>query len=346
MAAPAYYEQIVASLTSGVIALDRDGIIVTSNDAARTHLGLPEDRLRPGTRLEDAGAGVESFMEAVRQVMAEQKPVSRHQVTLPADAGREKVIGLSASLLQGPDSFNGAIFLFTDLTEMRRLEHEAELNRQLAQIGELTAGIVHELRNPLSVIAGSADLLIRKLGPEDQHRRAVDMIVAEAKQLDQAISRLLGFAKPFTLDIKEWAVEDILGRTERLSARRATTKDVQLTFGAAGVPVIMVDGDRVAEALANLVDNAIDATGEGGHVAVQARLDGDKVVFAVSDDGPGLTLKPGDDPFRPFFTMKEDGTGLGLSIVKRIAAAHKGNVAYGNRPEGGACFEIHLPVGP
>jgi len=108
------------------------------------------------------------------------------------------------------------------------------------------------------------------------------------------------------------------------------------------------DAGRIAQALANILNNAVDAAGDGGHVAVSVRAETDEVVFEVLDDGPGLHLGPDEDVFSPFFTRKEGGTGLGLSVVHRIVTAHGGRVTHGDRAEGGARFEIRLPldVGP
>jgi signal transduction histidine kinase len=141
------------------------------------------------------------------------------------------------------------------------------------------------------------------------------------------------------------AVTDIVGRTLQLCSRRADRRSVELIpqiSESAGE--IFVDGDRVAEALANIVANAIDAVDEGGRVTIDARGVGSNFVFEVTDNGPGIDLKPGEDLFSPFFTMKRDGTGLGLSIVQRIISAHEGSVAYENHPEGGARFEVTVPI--
>ena len=183
------HEQILASLSSGAIAVDRQGVILTSNAAACRQLGLEPDALRPGTRL-DGLAGLDAFLLVVDEVMTAHRPVSRREIGLPGEDG-DRVVGLSASLLEGPEAFNGAIFLFLDLTDMRRLERAAEVNRQLAQVGELTAGVVHQLRNPLSVISGTAELLLRRLDPGDACRDHIQHILDEACLQAQVIRHFL-----------------------------------------------------------------------------------------------------------------------------------------------------------
>ncbi len=341
---PDYHEQIIASLTSGVIALDKDGVIVTSNPAACEHLGIGEEYLRPGNRL-DALSGVGPFTDIVRRVMTIHEPVSRHEIVLPQQGGVKKVIGLSASLLHGPEPFNGAIFLFIDMTEMRNLERVAELNRQLAQIGELTAGVVHELRNPLNVITGMTELLIRSFDSDDERLATAELILKEAAHLEKAVAQFLGFARPFELKLGPRRPQDIAKRAYRLCARQAEEKRVTLAYGVEpDLPPITADLEKAAQALANIVHNAVDAVSEGGDVALRTYRDSDEIVFEVIDDGPGIHLEPDEDLFKPFFTMKEGGTGLGLSIVQRIVSAHRGSVSYANRDEGGARFELRLRV--
>lgn len=339
-----YYEQIVASLTSGVIAAGPDGAVITSNPAASRHLGVPPHCIASGAKLGDWPelAPIASVFDQVRRT---HTPISRHELTVGEPDGAHKVIGLSASLMQGPDDFNGVILLFIDMTKTRDLEHAADLNRQLAQIGELTAGVVHELRNPLGVISGMAELVLRKLEPGDDRREAVQLIVEEAESLERAIAQFLGFAKPFELRPAPCRPEDIVQRAIRLAARRALDKKVSLEGRTPGeLPRIEADADKAAQALANLVNNAIDAVHEAGEVVVSARAADGVVVFEVNDNGPGVHLDPGEDLFKPFFSLKDSGTGLGLAIVQRIVNAHHGHVSYHNRAGGGACFEIQLPV--
>jgi signal transduction histidine kinase len=300
--------------------------------------------LHVGTSLHDLPEA-SPFLEVVREIMISRRPLSRREIRLTTHDGARKEIGLSASLLEGPREFNGVIFLFTDMTERRALERSAELNRQLAQIGELTAGVVHELRNPVSVVSGMAELLLRKLEPADERREIADTIYQEARQLEESISQFLGFARPFDLEISYCSPEAVVRRAVQLCERQAEKKTARLeSLLEDNLPQMRADVGRAAQAIANLISNAIDAVGANGWVRVSARRDDAAIVFEVMDDGPGIELSPNEDLFSPFFTKKEGGTGLGLSIVHRIITAHGGAVAYVNRPEGGACFTVRMPI--
>src|SRR3990172_9566639 len=144
--------QVINSLTSGVIVLDKDGVILAANRAATQHLQIDESMLRTGSCLE-AEERCNPLLEVFREVLQTKRPIYRRDILFALENGTKQEVGLSASLLKGPETFNGVIFLFTDMTERRNLERAAEINRQLAALGALTAGVVHELRNPVSVIS-------------------------------------------------------------------------------------------------------------------------------------------------------------------------------------------------
>ena len=336
-----YHAQIVASLSSGVVAVDHEGVILTANAAAARQVGLGPGELRPGLRFDEM-PGLERFAEVFREMMSTGQAVSRREMVVEGPAGR-RVIGLTASLLQGQGSSCGAAFLFTDLTRVRELEHAAEINRQLAQIGELTAGVVHELRNPLSVISGMAELLARKLGEEPALERRAGAILHEAGQLDKLISQFLTFARPFEVQRARCSPEEIVQRALELCERLAQQRGVRVE-SCCTVESFEVDSSKIAQALSSLLRNAIEVQTVGGWARVSCMQHVEDVILRVDDLGPGMHLSEGEDPFTPFFSKKEGGTGLGLPMVHRIVTAHGGTVHYGNRAEGGAYFEIRLPI--
>lgn len=340
------YEQIINSLTSGVMAVDGSGAIIMVNSAARAHLHATEEELAPGTPLRSLKS-LQGMADVFDEVRGTGEALTRREFVLEQPGDERKEIGLSASLLEGSETFNGVIFLFIDMTERRSLERAAELNRQLASLGELTAGVVHELRNPVSVISGMAEVLKRKLGEEHELHKAADTIFREAGGLERSISQFLGLARPFALKPAPCHPCEIADRAVQLCQRRATRKQVGLdALCGEGVPEIQADRERLAQALANIINNGIDAVEEEGQVAMHISRDDDTVLFTITDNGPGIHLGPGESLFNPFFTKKEGGTGLGLTIVHRIIAAHQGAVSYENREEGGARFIVRLPIEP
>jgi len=338
-----YYEQILDSLSSGVIALDAQGVVLARNPAACDHLGVPESVLRVGVNISQLNLP-HPFLDILNESIREQRMLVRKELVITQPDGTRKEIGLSSSALEGDDDYNGAVFLFVDMTERRKLERAAELNRQLAQIGGLTAGVVHELRNPLSVISGMAEIMQRKTAVDDTRRRYADAIVQEARRMEQSIAQFLGFARPFELEPAPCDVADVVARAMTLCSMHAEKKGVQLDSRCEPESiVIMGDCERLAQAVSNIISNAVDELSAGGRVACKAFADGPEVVFEISDNGPGIHIGPGEDLFSPFFTKKTGGTGLGLAICHRIVTAHSGTVAHANLDAGGACFTIRIP---
>lgn len=338
-----WYEQIIASLSSGVVALDRDGAIVAANPAACRHLGVTPEALQPGISYRNA-PGISQFADEIAGMMRTGEPMSRRELTLD-DASQRRIIGMTASPVTGPAGPEGLILLFADLTEVRRLERAAELNRQLAQIGELTAGIVHELRNPLGVISGMAELLMRQLSEQEILHRRAETIFQEAGHLEKLVGQFLGFAKPFAVERIHCDPEEIVERARQLCERIAGEKKIALQSVREGaLPAIEADPGRLAQALANLIRNAVEISNPNTAVCVRIRQESGHVCFAVEDEGPGIALAPGVDIFAPFVSKKEGGTGLGLSIVHRIVTAHGGTVKAANRVSAGACFEMRIPI--
>ncbi|MCC6144679.1 MAG: PAS domain-containing protein [Candidatus Hydrogenedentes bacterium] len=339
----ALYQQIIDSLTSGVLALDKDRCLVTANPAAAQHLGLPREDFLAGECI--AGNPALTFLDdLVAEMIQTGEPVFRREIEWTFEGDKTKVIGVTASLLKGPEAFNGAIFLFADLTEVRALARVADLNKQLAHVGELTAGVVHELRNPLSVISGEAELLQRKVKEEPALLRHVKAIQQEVRGLDQLVNQFLVFARPFSLHKAAAFPEDIVKRGCLLCERQAGAQDVRLMPDAPdGLGQVHVDAGKLAQALSNLIANAVEVSPPGAEVRVQVQLEEEDLLLVVEDSGPGIQLAPGEDVFSPFFSRKEGGTGLGLSIVHRIADAHGGSVTHSNLQQGGARFELRVP---
>jgi len=340
---PAIFEQIVSSLSSGVLAVDAQGLVITANKAAAVHLNVAAEFLAPGQRLDaipDASLPLMRLMDELRDHL---ETVSRREVTVTTAEGTT-VLGITASPLQGAQEFNGVIFLFLDITELRRLEKMAELNRQLAQIGELTAGVVHELRNPLSVISGMAELLIRKSVADDPVHSKARTILTEAGQMEQLVSQFLSFAKPFSLKPEACLPQTIIERSIALASPVAEQYRIALDCVTQDdLPEILADASKLAQALSNILRNAVEVSPAGKRVTFRTSLAGDFILFRVEDEGPGIHLEEGDDLFSAFFTKKAGGTGLGLSIVHRIITAHGGTISYGNLPESGAFFEVLVP---
>lgn len=338
-------EQIVASLTSGLLVVDSAGIVRTLNPAGRRLLGLPDaDWTRPHREiLTDAPALAELIDEALAQAV----PVVRRTITC-LGGGAVTHLGVTVSpMLEPGGPRSGAICLFTDLSQIMDLEDQLRLKDSLARLGELTAGIAHEFRNGLATIHGYGRLIDCAKLPEE-YRPYVTGIRAETEALGQVVSNFLNFAKPSELvlapvdmtAIVTRAVEEI--RSDVLARGGKVTIDGQ--FGC-------VEGDDVLlrQAMSNLCRNALEACAdmaEGPRIAVDGRIDPQKHTLrvTVTDNGPGIPDASAERIFRPFFTTKAKGTGLGLALVQKIIVTHNGRVAVVPHEGRGASIAITLPL--
>jgi signal transduction histidine kinase len=266
---------------------------------------------------------------------------------LRTDSGRSVSVSLRASALRGGEKGDEILVLISDLS--RRKEVEAEVRRvdRLAALGRLSAGVAHEIRNPLAGIRTTAEILRGRLEDDDELRRFVDVMLEETARLDRIVGSLLQFAKPAEPRREPLDVAALLERARQLLAGRAAERRVTLRVGSGEVARPLADRDQILQVLLNLVLNGIEASPEGSEVRISARTSssGAEVEILVEDDGPGVAATVRERIFDPFFTTKPGGTGLGLSISQNIIARHGGSL----RVEGsgaGTRAAVILPAAP
>jgi PAS domain S-box-containing protein len=243
--------------------------------------------------------------------------------------------------------------LFQDLkrsyTELSRAQQELVKRERLAALGELSAVVAHEVRNPLGVIFNSLASL-RRRGPQDEDARMLLSIVGEeAERLNRMVSDLLDFARPHVPQLQPESLGDILRGAVEAAARAMPAAQVKVAVDvSAELPPVPVDAEMLRQAMVNLVMNAMQAIPRGGEVTVRARPEARGVTryarVEVQDNGPGIAPEHADLVFQPFFTTKAAGTGLGLAVVKRIADAHRAELAVRSAPGGGSTFILWLPA--
>lgn len=239
---------------------------------------------------------------------------------------------------------------------LKLAQEEARRAERLAALGQLSAGLAHEIRNPLGVIKGSAEILTQKLSAADP--KTVDplaqelsgYIYTEVNRVSALVSRFLDFARPSQLDLSGADLAQLVERClKTVTEQGACAKvKVQREF-AAGLPQVMLDQDLCEQVFTNLMMNACEAMGEqGGEMKVRVRAaaaeDGDRgVVVEIEDTGPGVPVELKEQIFNPFVTTKKSGVGLGLAIVSKIVDAHGGSLKLVSTPQHGACFRVYFP---
>lgn len=338
-----YSRNVIESVPSGVITFDESGTIVTVNRAAAGILGVAAGDLvgRPADAL---GPEISAFLKDAEQPEA----ILRREETdhLTAD-GRRLRLGFFTSRLRDADGRGiGTILGFTDLTEVRHLRQKIELRERLSHLGEVSAGIAHELRNPMAVIAGYARMLDQAVSGNDAARSAVSAIRREIDGMNRVITEFLQFARPADMNASPLVDMNALihdAADSALAAHGAAAFDFNIGDGS------FVSGDEILlrQAMLNLFRNAIEAIavdgGNTGVVSVSTRRVGNELEISVSNPGPPILDEIRDRIFLPFVTTKEGGTGLGLAIVHKVVVMHDGSIEA--HSDGGVTeFVMRLPL--
>jgi two-component system cell cycle sensor histidine kinase/response regulator CckA len=248
----------------------------------------------------------------------------------------------------------------TDVTEKSRLQSELVRAAQLSLVGELAAGLAHEVKNPLAGIQGVVDILIRRRDKNDPEREALEGVRQEVERIDNTVRALLERARPRLVSVRPTSLNDIVGRAVNL-ARAPLTRvssgnhQVRLEFESPEEQIIIpIDSAQVEDAILNLILNAIEAISDNGKVTIRLTRSErgssadlhDDAIIEVSDNGCGISPENLTRIFNPFFTTRSSGTGLGLPAVRRIARAHGGDVEVSSVLGVGSTFKIRLPINP
>jgi two-component system, NtrC family, sensor histidine kinase AtoS len=339
-------EQIVASLTAGLLVVAPDGGVRILNPAGRRLLGIAADAAAVGYR--ELLAQSAPMVRAIEECLATGAAIVRR--TLKIDRGdRVMHFGVTVSPFGAQSGQpHGVICLFADLTTVVELEEQLRLKATLARLGELTAGLAHEFRNGLATIHGYGRLIDPQALPP-AYRPYVEGIRQETDSLQKIVTNFLNFARPEQLTLQPVDLGAIVQR----AAEDVFPPDG--THGALTVEgrFVTVPGDDVMlrQAFNNLLRNAVEAC-EGAGVAPQVRVIAsvdtvNRIAHvAVEDNGPGIPEAQAEKVFAPFFTTKGHGTGLGLALVQKIVVTHSGRVSVGRSTAGGARVQVSLPLEP
>jgi PAS domain S-box-containing protein len=340
-------QMVLDNLGSGLLTVDARGVITRINPPARVMLGLDES-VRRGMSLDEAlGEEGEALTDLVMNALADGVPCRRAEVNVRR-GGTRVPLGVNVVFLAGDDgSLEGAVVVFTDLTEVRRLQDHLRRSDRLAGVGELAASIAHELRNPLASIRGSVELLAGELDLEGHQAQLMQLILRESGRLNTIITDFLGFARlrPAhlgALDLDRFLEQVTLQLRQHITAHGGTV-EVASDVEPRGL-LLNADAEQLVQAFLNLGINACEAMHYEGSLRVDAGTDNGACKIRVSDSGPGLDPERVEDIFTPFVTTKQQGTGLGLPMVARIVHGHGGTVEARNNPGGGAEFVLRLPL--
>jgi two-component system sensor histidine kinase PilS (NtrC family) len=336
----ALHEQVIRSMTAGLVTADDAGGITFMNASAARLLGAELARAR-GRSLHDLLGWAE-----LRPGDLEIAVQGRRSLRLAREAnlaGRRASLEVEVSRMLGADH-PGWLFLLEDVTELRELEAEVRLKERMAAIGEMAAGIAHEIRNPLASISGSVQMLEKSLDLPGEQGRLMRIVLKESSRLDKTIREFLDFARPRearprTIDLTEIARETIqlLQNSAEVGARHELRPPTR-------TPVLAhADPDQVRQVAWNLCRNALKAMPEGGSLEVSVHGEGGEAVLTVADTGVGMSAAMRARAFQPLVSEFPGGMGLGLAIVYRIVKDHGGRISIDSAPGRGTRVEVRLP---
>ena len=340
---------ILENMSSGVLVVDTDGRVVTMNAAAEQILELAKSGVENRGIHEALTVRAPDLAHELELSLESEHGKRRQEIATHTRGGRDRPLGISISHLHDADgNRRGIIAVFQDLTEVHEMRERVRKADRLAAIGELSAGIAHELRNPLASISGSIEMLYQELELDGENKRLMELIMRESDRLDRIISDFLEFARLRTPRRFPSRVDKSLSETMVLLKKNAEKSNgiaVRLEC-ADNLPTVYMDDEQLRQVFMNLSINACEAMVDGGTLEVVATPQGaDAIQVEFRDSGRGIDLEGVERFFEPFFTTKEGGTGLGLAIANKIVAAHGGTIGFRNREGGGAVFTITLPVG-
>ena len=338
----ALHGSVLTSMSSGVLTTDLDGRITYANRAAQELLGTPSVDLvgRPLLTL-----GLVGETEWNRIAASDSEIFRLENARQSGEA--EDYFGISVTALRdGSDHTIGRILIFQNLTELKRLEGEVRLKDKLAAVGELAAGIAHEIRNPLASISGSVQVLKNSSTPGSPEQRLMEIVVAESHRLSSILEDFLRYVRP-----KERAEEPVdapsalddvltlLAHGDEASSRHRVVQDVHPRS-----VVVQADPGQLRQIFWNVARNALAAMPGGGTLTVSARVQGGHWNVSFKDEGHGMTTGERDRLFTPFAHSFPGGTGLGLAIVHRIVEEHGGTIRVDSAAGRGTIVSISLPL--
>jgi len=347
----AFHQSIVQSISSGVFTADAKGAITSFNPAAQEATGYTLEQVtgRPWREVFNWHPSHANESKTGKILSNE----TRFEVECKRADGNRLVLGMTVSPLHDHGQEAGVVGVFKDLTQIRDLEEEMRRKEWLANLGEMSAGMAHEIRNPLGALAGAMQMLRKDQSVDETDRRLMDIAVREATRLDTIVTEFLQYARPPALNLAEHDINKILAETMDLVQHEARTrKNIKIvTALAAGVVTAQVDQDQMRQVFWNLAVNAFDAMPGGGQLTISTgcrQVDvggrkGDVIEIAFQDTGEGIPKQNLDKIFLPFFTTKKEGSGLGLAAVHRIVDLHGGWIKVESHRQQGSRFVVCLP---
>jgi two-component system sensor histidine kinase PilS (NtrC family) len=348
----AFSEYAINSLASGLTTIDLAGNVLTMNRAGEAIIGIDAAQAlgRPAQRVLQLPAQFDG-MFGPREG---RPPLPRVEYLFTHEDGRRIELGVSTAVLMTPRGESGFVITFQDVTEARRLEREARMQQRLAAVGEMAAGIAHEIRNPLASMSGSIQILRQELPLTGEQAQLMDIVLRESERLNETIRSFLAYARPQRNAAARLDVRNVVTDTATLLQNSPERRERHvIEVGVPDEPVWCVaDESQLRQVVWNLATNGLRAMPEGGRLSLLVEScceESDaagQVTLEVRDEGVGIAPDQLEEILHPFRGGFSRGTGLGLSIVHRIVSDYGGELQVTSQPGSGTTVTVKLPMAP
>jgi two-component system sensor histidine kinase PilS (NtrC family) len=340
-------QHVIDSLPSGLATTDPTLRVVTFNRAAELITGVPFRSVlgRP------IGDVLQLAADTVDRIPADLvgKGARRYECRYrPPDGRGEMEIGLTAAHLETPGGRAGFLFTFQDLTTFRKIERDAAMQQRLAAVGQMAAGIAHEIRNPLASMSGSIQILRQELSLSSEQEQLMDIVLRESERLNTTIGSFLAYARPQRFQLVRFDLRRAVSDTTLLLRNSSEIHPAHdIVAEVPGEPLwYEADEGQMKQILWNLAANGLRAMPDGGRLTLRAGVEpsSDGVVLSVTDEGVGIPPEEIEGLFQPFHGSFAQGSGLGLAIVHRIVTDYRGDIHVASQPGAGTTISVRLPA--
>jgi signal transduction histidine kinase len=337
-------DQVLGGLDDGLLLFSLDGRAVMVSPAVERFLSTPSDRLL-GRRAEDIFPPDHPVRDAIKLVGGEFVPVASAEVILAGPDLPPRRVGLSVEVITEGKTRMGALVKFTDLESRERISTQLQVSERMAQLGRITAGVAHEVKNPLNSMRIWLENLKESLPAGDaMPQQAVRVLDSEIDRLDNVVKRFLDFTRPPEMHQEESSLKELLEQVLAVEKPQMDKANIKVMTRFADVPPVLVDKQLLNQALINLFVNAIEAMPGGGLLSATLNRRGELAEIRIADTGRGISAENKQRVFQLFFTTRPGGSGIGLASTFRTVQLHNGSIDFESEVGHGTTFRIQLPL--
>ncbi len=337
------FDLVMSGLDASLLLFNAEGRAVLASPSLQKFLGRGPEELS-GRRVSEIFPEGHPLRTVLRITGEEIEPVSEEEVILDGGSGPQRA-GLSVQVIGEHGATMGTLVTLRDVESRARLGSQIEVSERLAALARVTAGVAHEVKNPLNSMRLWLEVLKGNMPAAPEPQQAVNMLDSEIDRLDRAVKTFLNFTKPVQLTLKETDLRALV--SEVLDAARPAIAQSSLSLHTAfppEFPAVYVDRQLIHQAVLNLVLNACDFTPAGGRISVSLRRAGEFAVIAVEDTGKGIAPEDRQKIFQLFFTTRPGGTGIGLANAFRFVQLHNGRIEFESERNRGTVFRVEIPL--